>query len=86
MNIIQPVNKFEFLFATNSNTTTMLQNQKQSFLIPSESSCPLKTMATTKPRPHWPFLFYQEDGKMYHNPIKQRSAYEEASDAGEALL
>lgn len=52
---------------------------------PSEIVSPLKTTAT-KPRPHWPFLYYTENGKLYHNPIKQRSAYEEASDAGEALL
>lgn len=64
----------------------MLQTEKQNFLIPSESFCRLKTTTTTKPRPHWPFLYYQEGDKLYHNPIKQRSAYDEASDAGEALL
>lgn len=62
------------------------QNQSNGFLKPFETACPLKTTAITKPRPHWPFLYYTENGKLYHNPIKQRSAYDEASDAGEALL
>jgi hypothetical protein len=24
-----------------------------------------------KPRPNWPFLFYQERGKMYRNPVQK---------------
>jgi hypothetical protein len=39
-----------------------------------------------KTKKHWPFLFYQEDGKMFINKAVQRSKYAEASDVGEALL
>jgi len=42
----------------------------------------------TKKRPNWPFLFYQEKGKMYFNPGPQLdSKYKEAKKiVGEALI
>lgn len=35
-------------------------------------------------RPDWPFLYTYEDGVLYINRIKRRSAYEQACDLGEA--
>jgi len=35
-------------------------------------------------RPDWPFLYTYEDGVLYINRIKRRSAYEQACDVGEA--
>lgn len=37
-------------------------------------------------QPAWPFLYSYRDGKCYVNSAPRRSAYAQASDAGEALM
>lgn len=37
-------------------------------------------------QPAWPFLYSYRDGKCYVNSAPRRSAYSQASDAGEALM
>lgn len=45
---------------------------------PMASSRPDSTPYPVK-RKHWPFLFYEEGGQMFHNPaIKTKEQYEEA--------
>lgn len=38
-----------------------------------------------KRRDHWPFLYYEEGGRMYMNPAR-RSVRRDHTDVGEALL
>lgn len=37
-------------------------------------------------RADWPFLYSYEKGNLYINPIRQRTAYQQASDVGTGLF
>lgn len=39
-----------------------------------------------KRKPNWPFLIYEEQKKLYLNPVVKKSKYSEAKEVGEALL
>jgi len=71
-------------------TSEMFSSTATSMTPPSENwsvseACCLSTIPV-KTRKHWPFLFYQQDGKMFKNKIVPRPAFVVASDVGEALL
>lgn len=40
----------------------------------------------TKARPEWPFLYSYKDGRCFVNTAPRKSAYAQATEAGEALL
>lgn len=40
--------------------------------------------ARVKVRPNWPFLYYQEGGRMYRNPIVKRK--QDLTEYGDALM
>lgn len=40
--------------------------------------------ARARHRPHWPFLYFNEDGRWYFNRAKRRSKADMANDLGEA--
>lgn len=40
--------------------------------------------AVVKRREHWPFLYYQEGGRMYRNPIVKRKR--DLTEYGDALM
>jgi hypothetical protein len=40
----------------------------------------------TKARPEWPFLYSYKDGRCFVNTAPRKSAYAQATEAGEALF
>lgn len=68
---------------TNSSMVTSPTTLLESFTTSATCCHPTIPVKTKK---HWPFLYYQEDGKMFMNKAEKRSRYEEANDVGEALL
>jgi hypothetical protein len=42
--------------------------------------------APIRRRPNWPFLYYQHNGKIYRNPVKQETKAQQLAKIEDALL